>query len=274
MRKSRSHYSRADLVQGLRRIGLRHGSTVFSHSNIGFFGRPEGVRSSEELCQLVLDAFFEVLGPEGTLVVPTFTYSFPQGQVFEPDVTPSNCGSFSEFVRKHTASRRSEEPNVSVAAIGPKAPDLTVVSDSYAYGKESFFAKFYRASGVIVNLNFDAGSTFLHYVERELSVPYRYDKTFRGTVCKNGEISEVESTLWVRDLASELTVAAFEAFDRLARESGKFVCAEVGRGQCGLITASAAFELVREALPSRPWLLTRADGTQVSLKLTPKAERA
>jgi|TARA_B100000315_G_C14515581_1_gene558992 aminoglycoside 3-N-acetyltransferase len=267
----KSHYTRSDLVEALRAAGLRRGDIAFSHSHIGFFGIPEGAPNPKAACSLILDALLEVLGDSGTLVVPTFTYSFPAGMTFDTDLTHSDCGVFTEFVRTHEAAYRSIDPCVSVAAIGADAKELTRAVPSNAYGRDSFFERFFAADGKICNLNFDAGSTFVHFVERELEIPYRFDKTFSGTIRANGVTRSATSTIWVRYVSSVDTTAEFEALDELARTQGLFQTATVGRGQVGVITAAATFELIERTLPERPWFLTRAEltGRQPVLKLEP-----
>ncbi|MGC9384579.1 MAG: AAC(3) family N-acetyltransferase [Kosmotogaceae bacterium] len=252
------HYCQKDLVNALKAVGLRQGDIVFSHSNIGYFGIPKGERSVNNAFQTIVNAFLEVLGTEGTLVVPTFSYSFSQGQDFEPDRTPSTCGIFTEILRTVPNSYRSEEPNISVAAIGQKARVITQKLPENAYGYDSFFDRFYKERGVICNLNFDAGSTFIHYVERCLRVPYRFDKTFSGTIWKHGKGEKRNSTIWVRYL-TEGTAAKVELFDRLARSSNLYRTAQVGRGFVGAITAEDTFNLIKQVLPSRPWFLTEAE---------------
>jgi len=261
------HYSQLDLVNAFKSIGLKQGDAVFSHSNIGYFGIPKGERSVTNAFQTILNAVLEVIGAEGTLIVPTFTYSFSQGQDFEPDGTPSDCGVFTEMLRRLAISYRSEEPNISVAAIGKKAQQLTENLPENAYAVNSFFDRFYQEGGIICNLNFDAGSTFIHYVERCLQVPYRFDKMFSGNVWKNGQPEKRSSIIWVRYLA-EGTRAKFELFDELARSENLYKTAQVGRGLIGAITAEETFNLVKETLPSRPWLLTEAEvlGIEPDLK--------
>lgn len=255
---NRAHYSKKDLIAGLRRIGLMRGDVVFSHSNIGFFGLPEGKRSAKNAFDLIVGAFREVLGDSGTLVVPSFTYSFAEGEVFDPDHTPSTSGTFSEMVRCHDGSYRSEDPNVSVVALGGQAEELTRNVPTNAYGPGSFFDRFYQAGGVICNMNLDAGSTFVHYVERCMDVPYRFDKTFKGIFRKGAHDEICYSTLWVRCRSSSETIAVFEPFDKLAREKGLYQTAKVGRGFVGRITAKDMFDLIEGTLPSRPWFLIRA----------------
>ncbi len=266
------HYTRDHLVKALRSVGLGPGDTVFSHSNIGFFGVPQGVTDSRGACELILDAFTEVLGTDGTLIVPTFTYSFPDGSHFDPDTTASTCGAFTEFVRCLPDARRSTDPNVSVSAIGARADELTVDVSTNAYGSDSFAGRFFDTGGSVCNLNFDAGSTLVHYVEREMGVPYRFDKTFPGTRWIDGVGCEITSTLWVRHLVDG-TEAEFTAFDGLARDRGLFRTHPVGRGQVGCMATTDIRDLITDTLPIRPWFLTRAGltGDTPVLEPTPPA---
>lgn len=253
----RPHYAQDDLTKALRSVGVEPGDTLFSHSNIGFFGTPAGATSVDDACRIILDAIMNVLGDDGTLIVPTFTYSFPDGRPFDPATTPSTCGVFTEFVRRHPDAHRSHDPCVSVAAIGAHAESLTRGVEQNAYGSDGFAARFASASGRICNLNLDAGSTLVHHVERELGVPYRFDKTFTGTLHVDGQDREAASTIWVRHLV-EGTEAEFTILDRYAREQGLFRSAGVGRGQVGSITYDATRDLIARTLPDEPWFLTKA----------------
>ena len=253
-----AHYSKNDIIGVLNALGVQKGQVIFSHSNIGFFGRPRGEQTAANACSIILEAILHALGPAGTLVVPTFTYSFPAKKVFNPAETPSNCGVFTEFVRKHPLSVRSQDPNISVAAIGGQASTLTQDIPVNAYGSGCFFERFLKADGLICNLNFDAGSTFVHYVERCLRVRYRFDKNFEGIIKKNNKAEVHNSTIWVRQLV-EGTTADFEPFDQLARAKGLYTTRQVGRGAIGVIHAQDTFDLIKQTLPERPWFLTTAE---------------
>jgi aminoglycoside 3-N-acetyltransferase len=208
---------------------------------------------------MVYEAILDVIGEEGTLVVPTFTYSFSGGKVFDPDNTPSDCGIFTEYIRKRAESFRSEDGNVSVAAIGRMAYELTAEVPENAYGEDSFFDRFYKAGGKVCNLNFDAGSTFIHYIERLNNVYYRFDKTFEGVLVKDGKESRRKSTIWVRKFEIEGSVAAFEKFDELATKTGYYKRKSVGRGFIGVMTASDVEKLIAETIEEYPNFLTKID---------------
>ena len=85
-----------------------------------------------------------------------------------------------------------------------------------SYGEDSFFDRFYKVGGKICNFNnFDAGSTFVHYVERKLGVPYRFDKTFLGQISNGEKLKKSKGTIFVRIL-EDGTQAKFEEFDKIA----------------------------------------------------------
>ena len=67
-----------------------------------------------------------LLGTEGTLAVPTCTEreGMPK-PTFDPDLSQSEAGAFSEFFRKQPGVLRSHNPTHSVAALGPAAPLIT-----------------------------------------------------------------------------------------------------------------------------------------------------
>lgn len=270
MTKAISHYTAADLDAALKRLPLAKGDVLFIHSNLGFFGRPEGTETSAQLCNLFFDALLRRIGNKGTLVVPAFTYSFPRRQVFDPTESPAEMGTFAEWLRIHPDARRSCDPCYSVVAVGAEAEALTAQTAENSFAPESFFGRFLDADGVVLNLNFDAGSTFLHYLERKFSVPYRFDKTFEGHIRERGETSLAKSTIFVRYLSSDATAPVFESFHALAQAAGLFVGVGLGRGQMGCIRAEDCQCLLRATLPKRPWLLTRAEALGVIPELLPE----
>jgi aminoglycoside 3-N-acetyltransferase len=252
-------YNRQQFVAALREAGLRAGDVVFSHNNIGFFGLPEETRSADGVCALIADAFREVLGPEGTLVVPTFTYSFCKLEPFDVHNTPpSAMGVFAEWVWKNPDSIRSEEPIFSVAALGGQAAYFVQDPPEDCFGPNSFWDRFLRSEGIICNLNLDAGSTFLHYLEREERVPYRYDKAFPGVLVRNGQPTPARAVFFCQDASNPDTVAAFEPFDALAQELGIVCRVRVGRGSIVALRARDAKCVLREGLRRNPWFLTVA----------------
>ncbi|HEY9759834.1 MAG TPA: DUF4910 domain-containing protein [Oculatellaceae cyanobacterium] len=230
------------------------------HSNVGYFGYPEEGADPKSVFDTIYGAFCDVLGDGGTLVVPTFSYSFCYGQPYDPLSTPSTCGFFTEMLRCSPKAQRSTEPIHSVAAIGRHARDLTCNVSAEGFGIDSFWDRFYKADGVVCNLNLDAGSTFIHYVERSLNVPYRYDKIFTGDLIVEGKAERRHLIYFCRDMHNPGTIPAFELFDQTARDLSLAKTASVGRGQIVFIKSSDVYDLIRQMLLEDPWSLTASAG--------------
>lgn len=257
------HYSAKALKTALEQLPMIRGGVLFLHSNIGFFGRAEGVTRSDTLCELFFDALINRVGDTGTIVVPTFTYSYPRHQAFNPETTASDMGIFAEWIRLHPDAKRSRDPSYSVAAIGEKAEMLTTAIPENSFGRNSFFDRFLAVNGTILNLNLDAGSTFLHFLEREMNVPYRFDKTFKGLmISDNEQTKETKNTIYVRYL-HEATSPNFENFHKLAMIENKLYKVNLGRGVMNLVGARDCQAILNVYYRKDPWLLTRASGNKI-----------
>ena len=115
------HVARADLIEGLKKLGLKAGQIALVHSAMRTFGQVEGGADT------VVDALLEVLGPSGTLVVPAFTF-YHEAKA-EPLIDPQNdrsgMGAITEAARRRSGALRSTAYRHSVAAIGPRAAVIT-----------------------------------------------------------------------------------------------------------------------------------------------------
>lgn len=257
--------NRSDIVSALARSGLEPGMTVFSHANIAFFGRVEGADSMDALISIMFEAFDEVLGNDGTLVLPVFTYSFGSDKsekTFDLQKTLSNTSGMGNALIGRGDGARSCDPMLSTIAVGAKAQDLTADIDPVCFGSNSVWARLHRENAMICNLNFDSGSTFLHWVEREIGVSYRTDIRMRGTIVDQGSAREAEVIYSGRALDDPLAAPKFEAYHEVSKDAGISRIVELGRGQIVTQSCHAAKELLGTLLLERPGILTK-QGSQV-----------
>lgn len=253
----KSHYQYQDVVEALKNVGLQNGDTVFIHSNIGFYGRMEGADNADALCGGFFQALKEVVGLDGTIVVPTFSYSFCHSEEYHVNTTPSGCGMFSEYVRKQEDVIRSMDANFSVAAWGKLKEYYTRDCAHESFGKGSFFERFHLQHGKILCMNMDCGSTFVHYLEKLRDVPYRYNKAF------NGEMWDQEEN-YARDYFVHYVYALekpedgpfFGRLDKKCHEQGVCVTASLGKGTMLLMESDTYANLIFETLKTEPRFLT------------------
>ncbi len=97
----------------------------FKPGATALFEAPAPEMMAEDAAAL-LATWNAVLEPEGTLAVPTCTEreGIPK-PTFDPALSPSEAGAFSEFFRNQPGVIRSHSPTHSVAALGPGASALT-----------------------------------------------------------------------------------------------------------------------------------------------------
>lgn len=255
--------SRGDIVAALRASGVEPGMTVFSHANIAFFGRVEGAANMDDLIDVMLESFAEVLGPDGTLVLPVFTYSFgsdKEEKVFDLQSSLSNTSGMGNWLITSGNGVRSADPMLSVVAKGGKAEVLTANIDPVCFGSESIWARLHAQDALICNLNLDSGSTYLHWVEREIGVPYRSDISMFGTIIDGGQTRETEAVYFGRALDDPQAAPKFEAYHAACLTHGVSKQVALGRGQIVAQRARAARDFLESQLLEYPHILTARHG--------------
>lgn len=252
-------YAKQNIIEALKNLGISQGDSLFCHANIGFFGRLEDVKSPKDYYEIFKNAIFEVIGDDGTLVCPTFSYSFCRKQDFDVKNTQGVCGAFSELMKEDETAIRSVDANFSIVAIGKNAQYFTQESPDNSFGENCFWERFLKSEGIFCNFNFDSGSTFIHYVEKCLKVPYRWDKAFEGFVV-NGEKKEKRTFYhFVYDLENENHTPDFTKFDKRAKELGFAKTANLGKGQVLKISAKDTFDIIEKQLKITPNFLIKGN---------------
>jgi aminoglycoside 3-N-acetyltransferase len=145
--------TREQIESALKRMGLGEGDIVLLHSSLASLGRVDGGAAT------VIQAFLNVIGTEGTLVVPTF----------------GALGTITEVVRQRPDAVRSIHPKASVAAIGGAAE--AICRDHWkaetAHGPDTPYQRIADMGGYVCLLGVDQDrNTTLHTVEELLRLPY------------------------------------------------------------------------------------------------------
>jgi aminoglycoside 3-N-acetyltransferase len=237
-----------DIEASLRKAGLRKGDVVMVHSDLQVFGKLADIKDRNKFLDAVLKSFINVLGKEGTLVVPTFTYSFCKKQVFDVKKTPSTVGLFTEYVRTRKQAFRSLQPIFSCAAIGKHSKQLLSGISKSCFGKDSFFDKFYKLKGKLMLFGRPFDITFLHYIEEAHGIDYRFHKQFPGTLIDwDGKSREESFDYFVRYLDRPVDNRMENLGDELDRR-GLIGKANLGDGEILLCKSQDAFKVGWEML--------------------------
>ncbi|MDX2523900.1 AAC(3) family N-acetyltransferase [Streptomyces europaeiscabiei] len=190
------------LRQALEELGIRQGGILMVHASLSGTGLSPAAVSST-LCDL--------LGPDGTLVVPAFTpensdtspayRTLTHGmterernefhkamQPFEEDATPCpTMGALAEHIRTTPGAVRSAHPQTSFAAIGARAAELLSDHDPRCHlGERSPLARLYTADAqvLLLRVGFEACTAF-HLAEYRMTPPPPA-RTYRCVVGRKG----------------------------------------------------------------------------------------
>lgn len=165
----------------LNKIPLRRASpVVFVHSGLFPFGHLEG--GVEGLHKLLLNW----IGPEGTLLMPAFT--FRSNDVWDHENTPSEMGVLTEYFRKLPDTHRTIHPLHSVSVSGKFSEFFTSDIEPSSFGNRSTFAKLAELEAINISLGteFVGGATYLHYLEELVQVHYReYIEIKKKIICSD-----------------------------------------------------------------------------------------
>ncbi|NOY82487.1 MAG: AAC(3) family N-acetyltransferase [Kiritimatiellaeota bacterium] len=222
--------ARADIVAGLRRVGLAPGDVVLVHSSLSAFGHVAGGADT------VIDALLDGLGPEGTAVLPTFTWgryhAITEPVVFDlaRESVKEEMGIIPETFRTRPGVMRSPHLCHSVAALGPHARDV-MGTNGHAWGPGSTFAQLETLNAWNLFLGVGTRScTFLHHVEELMHVPYREHRHYRGSVflMPDGTRRPCDSVEFIRKYGYRNNFAKME---RIFAEHGVLHVARIGRAR-------------------------------------------
>lgn len=115
----RKRISLDDLKVAFDKLGVKNGRVVWIQSSwnefYNFNGQPRDV----------IDLLLEMIGPDGTLVMPAIPLEINSDRIFEVDFAPVSTGFICEYFRRYPNVKRSIHLSSSVVALGPQADYLT-----------------------------------------------------------------------------------------------------------------------------------------------------
>ena len=214
---------RSDIARGLRELGLKSGDLVVVHSSLRAFGYVEGGADA------VLDALLDVLGPSGTLLLPSHN-DVPEYSVgmYNPSTTPvrKNIGRIPEtFWRRPGVLRGRHPPRHPWAGQGPLAHPLIALSESRPVGSQ-------HRSGML-NAVADLGGFILL-----LGCGHNSSTTVHGA--QAAAYNAVEGTTKRRAEFME----DFNAVEAPLRQAGVMRIGQIGEAEVRLMLSSDLFRVV------------------------------
>ncbi|ANE33113.1 aminoglycoside N3-acetyltransferase [Campylobacter hyointestinalis] len=237
---------KSDFLDALEQIGIKSGDAVCVHTELFTLGKP--LLPKDEFLRVLLECFYEVIGKNGTLIMPTFTYSFCKNKIYDKLNSRSTMGVLTEFFRHQNGVVRTNDPIFSFAINGANK-DAFLSDTKSCFGKNSVYDVLKKMEGKIVLLgNQKLGYTFTHYIEEQAEVSYRYFKEFSGKIVdENGKISSKSILYFVRDIKKR-SILAVEKQVSILKSTYNFHTSSIGGSTITLIKADKYFKDTISAL--------------------------
>lgn len=193
-----------DINKIFRKAKLKKNDVVMIHGDAAVAAQFENIKPKTKLTKL-LNTIIKYFS-EGTIIIPTFTYSFAKGKTYNYLKSPSEVGMFSEAFRKHRGVKRTKQPIFSFAIIGKEKEKFLNTNINECFGENTVFDIFKKAKGKIICMgcSFDR-ITFVHHVEQMHGVKYRYLKNFIGKIMIKNQLKKINTTCYVRKLRENNT---------------------------------------------------------------------
>jgi len=244
--------TRESIGHDLVRLGLGAGDVVFFHSSLRSLGWVEGGPDA------VVDAFLDVVGPEGLVIVPTLTWCFasygPARVPFDPAETPSRVGAISEALRRRPDAHRSAHPTHSIAGIGRRAEELVAGHDrTSTFGKDGPYRRYVDWGARIFFLGVELTcNTTLHAIEDWLDLPYMQTEQ---ALAKGPDGEPVVVTVTKSPMGHRDFYRKDSKVERLLRSSDLMRAGRIGAADSFWMPSQEMVEVVVKGIYQEPALL-------------------
>ena len=230
--------TQADILSGLRELGLQSGDRVLVHSSMAALGQVEGGPDA------VIEALIEAVGEEGMVVVPTFACKPP----FDRRNSATPLGAIPDRLWRRPDAERSLHPTHSVAAVGKGAEKLIRDHEKAptAYAEGTPYHTLATTGGKILLLGVDQDrNTTLHTAEALSGAPYLSD-------IKGSYIDDSGQRITIPVAAMAGPHRDFIGLDRILRDFGIVRIGTIGGAVCRLMDAGDMLQTAVGLLEADP----------------------
>lgn len=242
-------YTVSDITDCLKTVGADKCDILFAHTDVSF-GIPNAALKRKQY----LDALYESLLflNVGTLMFPSFTYSFCNNENYDVRNSKTSMGALIEHIRKKDGVKRSLDPLLSMIAIGKQEDIVDGNVGNHSLGKDSVFNRLHNSSNakfLFFGADFTEYFTYVHYVEKMLNVPYRFDKAFSGKIIDYSG-NEYDDTHYIHTQCGGVKLKNYQRMKNELFAEGKLQIAKLGNSEVAVISEVDAYNAIYTRITS------------------------
>jgi len=197
---------------------------------------------------VIIDFLQERIAEEGTICIRTWNWGFCHGKTFDYRNTPSEVGALGDVALKRKDFRRTKHPIYSFAVWGKHQNVLCEMDNKSAWGSDSPFAFFTENGGKQLMLSSTMWNslTYVHYVEEQVGVKYRFPKDFTAPYIDENGIESIKTySMNVRNLDLDINMNS-EKFADDFYEKGILKTGFLNKTSISTVMLKGAYEIIKE----------------------------
>lgn len=162
----------------------------------------------------LIETFQKAVGPEGTILIPNFSFEFSNHKFYDIRKTKGVTGALGNIALNRDDFKRTKHPMHSFEVWGKDQDYLVTLDNRNSFGSDSPFAYCisHHVKQIILGTDYVHAMTFVHYAEVSCNVPYRFAKTFTGKYVHEDGSEEAYSCDYA---ARKLEIRPTECFNRM-----------------------------------------------------------
>lgn len=258
--------TQADLVAGLKKLGLTTGDSLMVHCALSAFGNVQGGPNA------LIDAILEIIGPKATLVFPTFTGVRIEKMGMDVMELKPFTGIVPATARAREDFIKGKHPLYSICAKGPHAKKWVEMEDKYIFpsAEKKFLYDMAQvgAKVALLGCSHEANST-IHVACELARLEYKIQDIAWWDVTVAEFLAlprEKQSDMMDTHMGFKLPYGIAKHFDAIEWplvQAKAMTIARIGLAECRLMRADDLIRITVDELKKNPWLfcdrLAKAD---------------
>ena len=234
------------LIEALNVWPFLKGKPLMVHSALSSFGT-----TILGGANMVLDAFLDFLGEEGTLLMPTLSFSSVDEKhpYYNASTTPSDCGLLTQTFLKRKGVYRSAHVVSSAAAMGKDAKDFTAQHFHTPCAPDSPYGKLIERGGYVLFLGTDLDcNTLFHAAEEAVNPSYLQYAVIHNAHCIWQDGREYVGDFLRYDCYQQGIMRYLYKMEPFLEQAGVLKHQKVAASRWTLVSAQDDFRLCCQAL--------------------------
>ena len=179
---------------------IEYGTDLYIEFNLTSFGmlHPD-IKTRDQLASIIFSILYEVSGPDATIIIPSFTFSWGKDSNGIYDLkSATHLGLLPNWLLKQKETVRTIDPMYSFLIKGKKSKWYSEYCNN-SFGSCSLFKKLHDRNAKLIGFGLNQyDPTFIHYVEQYFDenispIGYRYLERFTGEIKNNNTLLEINS---------------------------------------------------------------------------------